>query len=32
MEHHVLKTKGSFVFFAVSKEAEKMEKAFDRAL
>jgi len=29
VENHVLKTKGPFVFFAVSKEAEQMEKAFD---
>ncbi|WP_339324621.1 DUF4358 domain-containing protein [Paenibacillus sp. FSL W8-0194] len=31
VENHVLKTKGSFVFFAVSQEAEQMEKAFDDA-
>ncbi|AZS15293.1 DUF4358 domain-containing protein [Paenibacillus lutimineralis] len=31
VEHHVLKTKGAFVFFAVSKEADQMERAFDDA-
>ncbi|NGP57411.1 DUF4358 domain-containing protein [Paenibacillus thiaminolyticus] len=31
IEKHVLKTKGRFVFFAVSKEAAKMEAAFDSA-
>lgn len=31
VEHHVLKTKGPFVFFAVSKEADSMEHAFDGA-
>jgi len=31
LENHVLKTKGSFVFFAVSKEADQMEHAFDAA-
>lgn len=29
VEHHVLKTKGPFIFFAVSKEADHMERAFD---
>lgn len=29
VENHVLKTKGPFVFFAVSKEADSMERAFD---
>ena len=31
VENHVLKTKGPFVFFAVSKEADSMERAFDGA-
>ncbi|WCR27394.1 DUF4358 domain-containing protein [Paenibacillus thiaminolyticus] len=31
IEKHVLKTKGRFVFFAVSKEAAQMEAAFDSA-
>jgi hypothetical protein len=31
VEHHVLKTKGPFVFFAVSKEADQMERAFNDA-
>lgn len=31
VEHHVLKTKGPFIFFAVSKEAAQMERAFDGA-
>ncbi|NWL88071.1 MULTISPECIES: DUF4358 domain-containing protein [unclassified Paenibacillus] len=31
VEHHVLKTKGPFVLFAVSKEADKIERAFDDA-
>ncbi|MGG4397407.1 DUF4358 domain-containing protein [Paenibacillus thiaminolyticus] len=31
IEKHVLKTKGRFVFFAVSKEAAQMEAAFDGA-
>lgn len=31
VENHVLKTKGPFVFFAVSKEANQMEHAFDDA-
>ncbi|WP_149846966.1 DUF4358 domain-containing protein [Paenibacillus sp. 37] len=29
LEHHVLKTKGKYVFLAVSKEADSMERAFD---
>ncbi|WP_433939985.1 DUF4358 domain-containing protein [Paenibacillus lautus] len=29
VEHHVLKTKGKYVFLAVSKEADSMERAFD---
>ena len=31
IEKHVLKTKGPFVLFAVSKEADQMERAFDDA-
>lgn len=31
VDHHVLKTKGPFVFFAVSKEATSMEHVFDGA-
>lgn len=31
VENHVLKSKGPFVFFAVSKEAKQMEQAFDGA-
>ncbi len=31
IEKHVLKTKGPFVLFAVSKEADRMERAFDEA-
>lgn len=31
VENHVLKTAGPFVFFAVSKEADQMERAFDHA-
>ncbi|MFL1671710.1 DUF4358 domain-containing protein [Paenibacillus dendritiformis] len=31
IEKHVLKTKGRFVFFAVSREAAQMEAAFDSA-
>lgn len=31
IEKHVLKTKGPFVLFAVSKEADLMERAFDDA-
>ncbi|WP_098745438.1 DUF4358 domain-containing protein [Paenibacillus sp. EZ-K15] len=31
VDHHVLKTKGPFVFFAVSKDAESMERTFDSA-
>ncbi|OPA78681.1 hypothetical protein BVG16_12525 [Paenibacillus selenitireducens] len=31
VENHVLKTKGPFVFFAVSKEVDQMEHAFDDA-
>lgn len=31
VENHVLKTKGPFVFFAVSKEADQMEHAFNNA-
>lgn len=31
VENHVLKTKGPFVFFSVSKEADTMERAFDDA-
>jgi hypothetical protein len=31
VDHHVLKTKGPFVFFAVSKDAESMERTFDEA-
>ncbi|WP_213578770.1 DUF4358 domain-containing protein [Paenibacillus lautus] len=29
VEHHVLKTKGKYVFLAVSNEADSMERAFD---
>lgn len=32
IEKHVLKTKGPFVFFAVSKDVESLERAFDDAL
>lgn len=32
IEKHVLKSKGPFVFFAVSKDADRMERAFDEAL
>ncbi|WP_152392929.1 DUF4358 domain-containing protein [Paenibacillus guangzhouensis] len=32
VENYVLKTRGSFVFFAVSKEADQMERVFDDAL
>ena len=32
IDKHVLKSAGSFVFFAVSKEADRMEQAFDAAL
>jgi hypothetical protein len=32
VEKHALETKGPFVFFAVSKEAERMERAFEEAL
>lgn len=32
VEKHVLKSKGPFVFFAVSKDADRMERAFDEAL
>ncbi|MFD1395888.1 hypothetical protein JOD24_003248 [Kroppenstedtia sanguinis] len=31
IDKHVLKTKGPFIFFAVSKEADQMERAFDYA-
>ncbi|XID94922.1 DUF4358 domain-containing protein [Paenibacillaceae bacterium WGS1546] len=31
IEKHVLKSKGPFVFFAVSKDAGRMERAFDDA-
>ncbi|MOA15265.1 hypothetical protein D3C78_1354160 [compost metagenome] len=31
VENHVLKSKGQFVFFAVSKEADLTERAFDSA-
>ncbi|OME87048.1 MULTISPECIES: DUF4358 domain-containing protein [Paenibacillus] len=31
VENHVLKTKGPFVFFAVSKEDDQMEHVFDDA-
>ncbi|GIO99739.1 hypothetical protein J14TS5_48250 [Paenibacillus lautus] len=31
VDHHVLKTKGPFVFFAVSTEADSMERTFDSA-
>lgn len=32
VEKHVLKTNGSYILFVVSKEAEQMENAFDKAL
>lgn len=32
IEKHVLKSKGPFVFFAVSQDAGRMERAFDDAL
>ncbi|MBB6732366.1 DUF4358 domain-containing protein [Cohnella zeiphila] len=32
IEKHVLKSKGPFVFFAVSKDADRMERAFDEVL
>ncbi|MGG2480874.1 MULTISPECIES: DUF4358 domain-containing protein [Brevibacillus] len=32
LEKHVLKTKGRYILLAVSKEAEKIESAFDEAL
>lgn len=32
IEKHVLKSKGPFVFFAVSQDAERMERTFDEAL
>lgn len=31
VDNHVLKTKGRFIFFAVSKDAESMERTFDSA-
>ncbi|MBE9914054.1 DUF4358 domain-containing protein [Paenibacillus donghaensis] len=31
VENHVLKTKGAYVFFAVSKEVDQMEHVFDEA-
>lgn len=31
IEKHVLKTKGPFILFAVSQEADRMERAFDEA-
>lgn len=31
VENHVLKTKGLFVFFAISEETDQMEHAFDNA-
>jgi hypothetical protein len=32
IEKHVLKSNGLFVFFAVLKDADRMERAFDEAL
>ncbi|GIQ70404.1 DUF4358 domain-containing protein [Xylanibacillus composti] len=32
IERHVLKTKGRFILFAVSEEADRMEEVFDEAL
>ncbi|AYB44199.1 DUF4358 domain-containing protein [Paenibacillus lautus] len=31
VDNHALKTKGRFIFFAVSKDAESMERTFDSA-